>query len=183
MSSRFFKRIFAPGLLGLALLAVVLLATIGGGDSSARANNGDRGIARAIEAQEAQSNALFGISGVVGNGVGLDEDGNAVVVVLTDAPGVQGIPAKLDGVSTSVRVSGQFAALPGVATVVAGTAVAARTRTRRPVSRSTVFLQSVLWRHWPQLLPMLRMMPQERHSISPGYPVLTEILGPAPISS
>ena len=177
MSSRFFKRIFAPGLLGLALLAVVLLATIGGGDSSARANNGDRGIARAIEAQEAQSNALFGISGVVGNGVGLDEDGNAVVVVLTDAPGVQGIPAKLDGVSASVRVSGQFAALPGVATV------AARTRTRRPVSRSTVFLQSVLWRHWPQLLPMLRMMPQERHSISPGYPVLTEILGPAPISS
>ncbi|MBT6682816.1 MAG: hypothetical protein HOB07_12295 [Chloroflexi bacterium] len=36
MSSKFFKRIAAPGLLGLALLAALLFATIGG-DSDASA--------------------------------------------------------------------------------------------------------------------------------------------------
>ena len=112
MSSRFFKRIAAPGLLGLALLAVVLLAAIGGGNSDASANNGVRGLDRAIAAQEANTASLFGIQGVVGTGVGLDDDGNAVVVVFTDIPGVGGIPSEVDGVATSVRVSGPFVALP-----------------------------------------------------------------------
>jgi PKD repeat protein len=51
------------------------------------------------------------IEGVVGTAVGLDEDGNAAVKVLTARPGVRGLPAWLDDdVPVRVVVTGMFVA-------------------------------------------------------------------------
>jgi len=69
--SRFFKRIFTPGLLSLALFAVLLLATIDGG-SDASTNNGIPGFERAIAAQEAHNDLLLSLDGVVGTGNGAE---------------------------------------------------------------------------------------------------------------
>lgn len=111
MNSRFFKRIAAPGLLGLALLAVVLLAAIGGGSSDASANNGVRGLDRAIAAQEAHTDALLALDGVVGTAVGLGGNGSAVVFVFTESAGVTGIPGRVDGVTVVPTVTGEISAL------------------------------------------------------------------------
>lgn len=110
MSSRFFKRFAVPGLLGLGLLAVVLLAVFGG-TSNASANNGIRGLERAIAAQEAHTGALLAIDGVVGTGVGAGSNGNAIVVVFTESAGVRGIPSRLDGVTVVPSVTGKISAL------------------------------------------------------------------------
>ncbi|MBT4073130.1 MAG: hypothetical protein HOE75_05565 [Chloroflexi bacterium] len=110
MSSKFFKRIAAPGLLGLALLAALLFATIGG-DSDASANNGVRGLDRAIAAQEAHNGNLLALDGVVGTGVGPGGSGSAVVFVLTESADVAGIPSRLDGVTVIPTVTGKVTAL------------------------------------------------------------------------
>jgi hypothetical protein len=110
MSSKFFKRIAAPGLLGLALLAVVLLATIGGG-SNASANQGIRGLDRALAANQAHSASLLSIDGVVGTGVGAGNNGTAIVFVFTESAGVRGIPSSVGGVTVIPAVTGEISAL------------------------------------------------------------------------
>ncbi len=111
MSFRFFRRrVATPGLLGLALLAVVLLAALGGGDSEVSANQGDRGIARAIAAQEAHTDALLARAGVAGTAVGMDENGDAIVLILTDRRGVRGLPSSLNGVTAAVHFTGTISA-------------------------------------------------------------------------
>jgi hypothetical protein len=50
--------------------------------------------------------------GVVGTAVGLNQDNRLAVAVLTERPGVAGIPKKLDGVPVRVVVTGAIYALP-----------------------------------------------------------------------
>jgi PKD repeat protein len=71
----------------------------------------ERGLGAAISAQRRHTPGLLRIEGVVGTAVGLDEDGNAAVKVLTARPGVGGIPAWLDDdVPVRVVVTGMFVA-------------------------------------------------------------------------
>ena len=91
------------------VLALVFAASLG--STQTLVGSGENGLEKAIAAQEAHNGALFGIDGVVGTGVGLDDDGNPVVVVFTETAGVTGIPEKLGGVPVSARVTGKFFAL------------------------------------------------------------------------
>ncbi len=86
---------------------VVLLA----GTVSAGTPPGDPpGLARAIAAQEAHTDSLIGIAGVVGTAVGSGANG-AVVFVFTEEPGVVGIPGALDGVPVVAQATGRIDAL------------------------------------------------------------------------
>ena len=69
------------------------------------------GLASAIAAQEAHTNALLGVRGVVGTAVGLTADGDPAVLIFTETPGVAGLPRSLDGVPVVVQATGNFFAL------------------------------------------------------------------------
>ena len=69
------------------------------------------GLDRAIEVQEAHTDALIAITGVVGTAVGRSAGGAPVVLALTEEPGVAGIPTGLDGVAVQTRVIGKIVAL------------------------------------------------------------------------
>ncbi len=69
------------------------------------------GLDRAIAAQEAHTDALLGIQGVVGTAVGLTAGGDAAVKIFTEHPGVAGLPRSLDGVQVVVQVTGKLFAL------------------------------------------------------------------------
>jgi len=68
------------------------------------------GLARAMAAQEAHTDALLRIQGVVGTAVGL-ADGGPVVKIFTEHPGIAGLPRNLDGVAVVVQVTGKIFAL------------------------------------------------------------------------
>ncbi|MGD8616992.1 MAG: serine protease [Gammaproteobacteria bacterium] len=51
------------------------------------------------------------LRGVVGTAIGQDDEGQAVLVVYVERPTVRGIPAQVDGVEVSKRVTGRFYAL------------------------------------------------------------------------
>ncbi|MFC2069205.1 Ig-like domain-containing protein [Chloroflexota bacterium] len=72
--------------------------------------NGPPGLEQAITAKNRHANALLAVPGVAGVAVGLSEDGKAVVVIFTKKSGVRGLPASLEGISTLVRISGEFVA-------------------------------------------------------------------------
>lgn len=65
----------------------------------------------AIAAQERHTPALKQRHGVIGTGVGLDANGQAVVHVFVLDNGVAGIPAFVDNVPVQVRVTGRIMAL------------------------------------------------------------------------
>ncbi len=82
-------------------------------DLSARAGQSSasqQDLGPALAAQKRHGDRLMVIPGVVGHGVGVDDDGNPTITVFTLKPGVEGIPAKLDDVPTRTVVSGQFVA-------------------------------------------------------------------------
>ena len=90
---------FVVGLLGMAM------------GLFAGASPNPPGLARAIEVQEAHTDALMAITGVVGTAVGRSAGGAPVVLALTEEPGVVGIPTALDGVAVQTRVIGKIVAL------------------------------------------------------------------------
>ncbi len=61
--------------------------------------------------QDRHTHPLMAIPGVVGTATGLGADGRPVVMVLTEKPGVAGIPGLLDGVPVVVKVTGEIRAL------------------------------------------------------------------------
>ena len=104
---RYLKIPLTLGAAGLVLAAIVALATM----SADRASAGppfDVGLARAIEVQEAHTNALIARPGVVGTAVGLTVAGQPAVLVLVKSAGVRGFPATLDGVPLRVVVTGEI---------------------------------------------------------------------------
>jgi len=74
--------------------------------------DGPPGLERAIEVKAHHEEALLGVKGVAGAGVGLNGDGRAAIIVFTEAPGVRGLPASLESVPVVVQFSGKFVALP-----------------------------------------------------------------------
>lgn len=66
----------------------------------------------AIRAKDHHSAQLLNITGVVGAGVGRDNNGRAAVVIMTTAPGIGRLPASLEGIPVVVQVTGRLAALP-----------------------------------------------------------------------
>mgnify|MGYP000639104449 CR=1 FL=1 len=65
------------------VLALVLTASFGSSDSASAA--GEVGLARAIAAQEAHTNSLMEIEGVVGTAVGVGSGNGHVVLALTES--------------------------------------------------------------------------------------------------
>ena len=69
------------------------------------------GLERAIAATDAHTDVLMSVQGVVGTAVGVDAAGNPVVKILTDSPGVAGLPQTLDGVRVDIQVTGKLFAI------------------------------------------------------------------------
>ena len=118
----------SKGLLALLLMALVVAVAASGGPQTAEA--GGNGLAKAIAAQERHTEALLTKGGVAGTAIGVGADGEATVLILTEYPGVRGLPARLDGVRAVTRVTGKFVALrPGNK--------APRVRIQEPVNGAT----------------------------------------------
>ncbi len=95
------------GLLLSVLLGLLAMTSISAGGRPSDAT----GVARALEVASEHAAALTDLPGVVGAGVGLASNGSAAILVLTEGPGVRGIPGSLDGVAVVSRVSGEIYAL------------------------------------------------------------------------
>jgi hypothetical protein len=67
-------------------------------------------IARTIDVQNRATPDLLRHTGVIGSGTSVDEQGNPMVLVYTDRPGVSGIAASLEGVPTRVMMVGKVIA-------------------------------------------------------------------------
>ena len=99
------RRVFISVFAGAAALA---LATIT--PAVAQGTFDPPGLNRAIAIQEANTDGLLEIQGVVGTGVGVDARGQAAVIIMTEDVGVRGLPRRLNGVSVVVKVTGKFRA-------------------------------------------------------------------------
>jgi hypothetical protein len=96
---------------GLVATSLILFAVLLGGLASAGGPPAaPPGLERAIAAQEAHTDHLLAISGVVGTAVGLAADGQPVVKIYVEHAGVSGLPQMLDGVPVEVEVTGEFVA-------------------------------------------------------------------------
>jgi hypothetical protein len=100
-------RKFIP-LVVMCLLLAWPVATV----QAAPPPDGPPGLERAIEVKAHHEEAILGVQGVAGIGVGFNGDGRATIIVFTDAPGVRGLPASLEDVPVIVQFSGKFVALP-----------------------------------------------------------------------
>ncbi len=65
-------------------------------------------VQKVVELQNAHTEKLMKIPGVVGTGTGLTEDGQLAIKVFTMMSGVRGIPEHLDGVPVVEKVTGMF---------------------------------------------------------------------------
>lgn len=88
----------------LSACALALLFVSAGNVMGAEA----RGFAAAKAAQERHTEKLLDIQGVVGTAIGMDENGLAVVQILTERRGVAKLPAFLDGVPVKPMVTGKL---------------------------------------------------------------------------
>ena len=93
------------------LVTVGLLAALWVSPASAQPGFNPPGLDVAIAAQEAHTDALLRIQGVVGTAVGLGAGGQPVVKIYTESAGVAGLPRTLDGVPVVVQVTGKIFAL------------------------------------------------------------------------
>ena len=105
-----FKQPFRRYLSLALVLALVLTASFGSSGQAAAAGETDLG--RAIAAQEAHTDALMAIDGVIGTAVGRGAGGGHVVLALTTAAGISGIPGAVDGVIVRPYVTGEIFAQP-----------------------------------------------------------------------
>jgi hypothetical protein len=108
------------------LLALVLLAAPApaappaGGPTAAELAAQRARVRSAMAVQRRHAGELMRIPDVVGTGVGLGPDSEPVIRVFTVRPGVQGLPATLEGVPVHVRVSGWIRAQRGATCDVSG---------------------------------------------------------------
>ncbi|MCH7984748.1 MAG: hypothetical protein IIC28_12350, partial [Chloroflexi bacterium] len=105
-----FKQPFRRYLSLALVLALVLTASFGSSGQAAAAGETDLG--RAIAAQEAHTDALMAIDGVIGTAVGRGAGGGHIVLALTTATGISGIPGAVDGVIVRPYVTGEIFAQP-----------------------------------------------------------------------
>ena len=68
-------------------------------------------LSHAIRVQEAHTDEMFEIAGVVGTAVGLSESGRPVVKVYLMTDQVEGVPVNVDGVPFVTEISGEILAL------------------------------------------------------------------------
>ena len=98
--------------LSLALvLALVLTASFG--SSRQAAAGGETDLGHAIAVQEAHTDRLIAIDGVIGTAVGAGSGGGHVILALMTAQGVKGIPGAVDGVIVRPLVTGVVSSFKG----------------------------------------------------------------------
>lgn len=95
----------------LFAIIVALLASTALTVYAAPPEDGPPGLERAIAAQEAHTDAMLAIPGVIGTAVGLRGDGEPVVKIYTKSGKIAGFPKELDGVPVLVQVTGEIVAL------------------------------------------------------------------------
>ena len=99
-----------------AVSALWIVATISGCSEHPQSPSGsqpEKSLAQVIEIQNRHSDSLMSIAGVVGTATGLESDGRFTIHVLTEKPGVAGIPSSFEGVPVIVVVTGPITALQG----------------------------------------------------------------------
>ena len=95
---------FGPG------AALVALALVFSGGAGAAGPPDGNGLDHAIAIQEAHTDRLMAMSGVVGTGVGVGADGQPVIRVYVLSGAVTGLPPALDGVALEPVVTGLIVA-------------------------------------------------------------------------
>ena len=70
-------------------------------------------VSHAMDIQTKHTPQLMGNPDVVGTGVGADENGAPVVLILTKREGVENLPASIEGLNTRIQVVGEIKALTG----------------------------------------------------------------------
>ena len=99
--------------LGLLMAMVLLLALVAspvfGGNHGDHGNDYGDDVERAKRAQEKHTRALMANPNIVGTGVGLNSDGQAVIRVFTQKAGVP-VPHELEGVRVQAVVTGMIVA-------------------------------------------------------------------------
>ena len=94
-----------------AILSLAILGFFAAAPAAAQAPFDPPGLDRAMAAKAFHVDALMEGDGVVGVGVGLTAGGQAAVVIMTEGPGVGGLPRSLDGVPVVIMVTGAFNAV------------------------------------------------------------------------
>lgn len=95
------------------ILAVVLsLLLVSFGSVAAQPPDEVPGLERAIQVKDRYAGELLETGGVVGVGVGNNSENNPAIIVFTDTPGAQALPATIEEVPVVVRYSGTFYAQP-----------------------------------------------------------------------
>jgi len=97
---------------GMLILVCLLLTFPVAAVYAAPPPDGPPGLERAIEVKEKHEKAILEVQGVTGVAVGLNGSSVPVVMILTETPGVRGLPTSLGGVPVEMRVSGKLVALP-----------------------------------------------------------------------
>jgi hypothetical protein len=96
-------RIFLKRLFSVALILVLFWAACGFGQG-----NRDQAFARVKEVQAMHGRSLMARAGVVGTAIGNDDEGNPILLILTEMPGMAGLPADIDGVTAEPYVTGKL---------------------------------------------------------------------------
>ncbi len=109
-----------PTLLALALALIAMGILSSGGAGAAGPPDGN-GLDHVIAVQDAHTDRLLAKPGVVGTAVGLNADGQPVIVIYTESAGVAGLPRELDGVPVLAEVTGRIFALAPPPTVASFT--------------------------------------------------------------
>lgn len=93
------------------LVTVGLLVALGQSTAYARHAFAPSGLGGAVATQEHYTDDLLQIKGVVGTAVGLNADGQPVVMIFAETAEVPGLPRSLDGVPVVVQVTGKIYAI------------------------------------------------------------------------
>jgi hypothetical protein len=102
MTRRQLFQTFAAMMVAICLLLSAVVSAQG---------NSDNAFERVKEVQEQHTSELMAKAGVVGTAVGLDDQGQAAVLVLLENAAVGGVPEALDGVPVQPLVTGKIEAL------------------------------------------------------------------------
>ena len=95
----------------LFAIVIGIIVSMGATVHAAQPPEEPPGLERAIAAQEAHTDALLAIPGVVGTAVSLRADGEPVVKIYTTSAKIAGLPKKLDDVPVLVQATGKIVAL------------------------------------------------------------------------
>lgn len=104
------KRTLRPVVIA-AFLALALLVALSGSSAGPPGNQAASDLQRAISVQERHTPQLLSLPGVVGTGVGIDDEGRTTVKIFVTSSEMEAIPPALEGIPVEAKITSEFRAL------------------------------------------------------------------------